>query len=130
MQLRKISERSKLIIVGIIMSLILVLPQINSDNHTPIVSLETSIERHLSLGFEAPDNVPHAHENGTHEEALLEHQHDGHNSADHTHSPLYISSQNSWSEPNRVTESIEYIFSHTSPTPFLWQRPPKLTLDS
>ena len=129
MQLCKVPESSRLILFGIIMSLVLVLSQINSGNHTPIVSLETSIERHLSLGFEAPDNVPHAHENGSHEESHLGHQH-GHNSADHTHSPLYISSQNSWTEPNRRAESIEYIFSHTPPTPFLWQRPPKLTLAS
>jgi len=111
------------------MSIILVLPQIHSGDHNSIASLEAGIERHQSLGFEVLDELPHAHENGTHEESHLGHQH-GHNSADHTHNPLYISSQNIWTEPNRRAESIEYIFSYTPPTPFLWQRPPKLTLAS
>ena len=129
MQLCKIPESSRLIIFGIIMSIILVLPQINSGYHNPIVSLETGIERHLLLGFDAPDELPHVHENGTHEESHLGHQH-GHNSTDHTHNPLYISSQNIWAEPNKRVEPSEYIFSHTPPTPFLWQRPPKLALTS
>lgn len=129
MHLCKISESSRLILFGIIMSIILVLPQIISGYHNPIVSLEADIERHQFLGFEASNELPHTHENGTHEESHLDHQH-GHNSADHTHNPLYISSQNSWAELTKRTQPIEYLFSHTPPAPFLWQRPPKLALTS
>lgn len=128
MQLCKIPESSRLIIFGIIMSIVLVLPQINSEYLDSIVSLEAGIERHQSLGFDAPDELQHVHENGTHEESYLGHQH-GHNSADHTHNPLYISSQNIWAEPSKRVESSKYLFSHTPP-PFLWQRPPKLALAS
>jgi hypothetical protein len=129
MQLCKIPKSSRLTIFGIIMSIILVLPQINSGYHNPIVSLETVIERHQFLEFDAPGELPHVHENGTHEESHLDHQH-GHNNADHTHNPLYISSQNNWAEPIKRIEPVEYLFSHTPPTLFLWQRPPKLAFTS
>jgi len=129
MQLCMLPGNSRLILFGIFMSAILVLPQINPGYHNNIVSLKVGVERHQLLGFDNSGELPHAHKNGTHEESHLGHQH-GHNSADHSHNPLYISSQNTWVEPNRIAESIEYIFSHTPPAPFLWQRPPKLALDA
>jgi len=129
MQLCMSPGNSKVIFFGIIMSIILVLPQINSGFHNPIVSLDAGIERHQILGFDDSDELPHAHENGTHEESHLDHQH-GHNSADHSHNPLYISSQNSWADPDNIVVPSEYLFSHSPPAPFLWQRPPKLVFAS
>ena len=124
MQFYKTSESTRLIVTGVIMSIILMLPQMNVGSHNPIASLEAGIERHMALEFETFDISPHTHENGTDEEWNLVHQH-GHNHADHTHNPLYISSQNMWPGTSNIVGLTDYIRSHTSPIPFLWQRPPK-----
>jgi hypothetical protein len=124
MQFCMASEGTKFIVVGILMSIALMLPQINLASHNPIAFIDAGIERHALLESEASDYSPHSHENGTLEETNLDHQH-GHNSADHSHLSVYISSQSMSIGLRNSIWLSDYERSHLSPASLQWQRPPK-----
>ncbi|MEH6470903.1 MAG: hypothetical protein V7752_06585 [Halopseudomonas sp.] len=106
------------------MSMALMLPQMHVASHNPLAAVDADIERHLELKSEAPEHSAHTHDNGTQEEANLNHQH-GHNSADHTHHTVFLSTHDIAVGSKLSILPPAYIRSHVSPAPFLWQRPPK-----
>ena len=124
MRLGKASDSIRFIVVGVLMSIALMLPQMNIASHNPLAAMDADIERHLELGSDVPEHAAHSHDNGTHEEANPEHQH-GHNNADHTHLSVFLSAHDMPTEFQLNIWSPVYIRSHLSPSPPQWQRPPR-----
>jgi hypothetical protein len=113
-----------LIMIGILMSIAMVVPKIHLASIHPIASLEASIERHVVLESRALDHSQHTRENGTFEEAHLDHQH-GHNAGDHSHYSADTSSEKSMIDLKNSIWLSDYNRTHLSTIPILWLRPPK-----
>ena len=126
MSFSKTSERMKFIVIGILMLISLVLPHIPIFPHNPLTAEDSEVARHLELGYEVSENTAHSHDNGTYDEADLEHQHD-HNSADHSHFSALLSAHDISTVSQLNAVFFVYKRSHLSPPPFPLQRPPKLT---
>ncbi len=124
MKIRQLTDSFRFIIVGILMSTTLLLPQINSTSQPPADSIDSAIERHQMLAAKVFDHLPHSHDSDSLEEASLAHQH-GHNSADHTHNSLHLSPLNLLLGLSSNIGSSAYQRRHLAPDPSLWQRPPK-----
>tara|TARA_R110002167_G_scaffold38652_7_gene120206 strand:+ start:976 stop:1365 length:390 start_codon:yes stop_codon:yes gene_type:complete len=129
MRFGNVSENIKFVVVGILMLIALMLPHMHISSHNPLTAVETNIERHLELGSEVPEHAAHSHDNGTHQEANLEHQH-GHNNADHTHLSVFLSAHDMPTGFQLNFWSPAYSRNHLSPSPPQWQRPPKKTRTS
>lgn len=123
MQFSLVFKGSRLVI-GILMSIALFLPQLNFASHNPVASIDTNMERHSFLGSEASDGSLHIHENGTLEEANQFHQH-GHNNADHTHLSINLCSENIPLQQRHSIGCSGYERDHLSPPLAHLQRPPK-----
>ncbi len=117
----------QMLFIAIMASMILLMSQLNLLAHNPVSELQSSMERHLILDSEQLSHSVHSHDDGTQEETNPLHQH-SHNSADHSHLSIYLFL-------TLVTVFIaghrglgRYNRRHNSPTPYPWQRPPKLNL--
>ncbi len=119
-----LTDTSRIIVVGILMSIVLLLPQINPAAHNPLAGLDATTERHYQLDYEPSDHAGHSHENGTSEELSLDHQH-GHNSADHTHNPVFLSVHALPAASSIFTGRCTYTRSYLPPPPSQHLRPPQ-----
>lgn len=119
-----LTDTGRIIIVGILMSIVLLLPQINPAAHNPLAGLDATTDRHHQLGYEPLDHAGHSHDNGTSDELSLDHQH-GHNSADHTHNPVFLSVHPLPAAPGISTGRCIYARSYLPPPPSLRLRPPQ-----
>lgn len=124
MTLRWDFQAIRLIVVGILMSVAVLIPQFNQSTHNPIFSLDVGIERHLELDSTSSVDSHHSHHNGTLEESSTLHQH-GHNSADHTHLSLNLCSEVIAPILCDGFVSADYNRSHLSALPDRLQRPPR-----
>ncbi|MFT6913757.1 MAG: hypothetical protein ACJAWL_000043 [Motiliproteus sp.] len=114
----------RLIIIGMLVSIAMVLPKMHLASINPVASLEASIERHAVLESQALGHSQHIHENGTFEEANLDHQH-GHNAGDHNHYSADTSSEKPTIDLNNSIWLSDYNRTHLSTIPILWLRPPR-----
>lgn len=117
---------TRLIVVGILMSIALMSPFMYVTSHNPLASIDADVQRHLILGAQISEHSTHSHHNGTPAESAPDHQH-GHNGTDHTHNFAFLSARSTDIMHKLGLSPCSYQRNYLSHTSMQWQRPPRYT---
>lgn len=120
-------RKTTFFIVAILISVLVMLPQLTIKNHAVDALGNIEAERHLVLDSSATESDIHTHDNGTAEEAKAYHLHD-HDPSDHSHQSIDLVSHVSLHFKKGRLWCGEYRCTYILSSPFLLERPPKFIL--